>query len=360
MNWGGVRDQIQIDDDLGGMFGNAYTYDDNIEQAFPADATLRIVSDRGGINVQPSDGNSIKVVVHKKLYANNQGDADKYNEGTRPVITVNGNSVLLNANTNGAGDHGVSTDMDIFVPIKAALDVASRRGDLSVTGRKADVKISGQRGDIALNDIGGEVKISLEKGSIRVTRVTGDVNVEGRVDDVSVDDVSGAVTMSGEFFSDIRVSKVAKTVTFKSTRSDITLASVPGDIEISGDELRGSDIAGPSRLVLHSKEVHLDDVSGDLELESSNGEIEVHAASKLPIGKMIITGRKGDVTLVVPPNAGFQLDATARKGDITTDFGSIKVDSTSGGSAKATGSVGNGAARLVINADHGDIKITKS
>jgi hypothetical protein len=262
VNWGGVRDQIQIDDDLGGMFGNAYTYDDNVEQTFPADATLRIVSDRGGINVQP--------------------------------------------------------------------------------------------------DIGGEVKISLEKGSIRVTRVTGDVNVEGRVDDVSVDDVSGAVTMSGEFFSDIRVSKVAKTVTFKSTRSDITLASVPGDIEISGDELRGSDIAGPSRLVLHSKEVHLDDVSGDLELESSNGEIEVHAASKLPIGKMIITGRKGDVTLVVPPNAGFQLDATARKGDITTDFGSIKVDSTSGGSAKATGSVGNGAARLVINADHGDIKITKS
>ena len=47
------------------------------------------------------------MVVHKKLYANNQNDADKYNQGSKPQITVNGSSVLLNANTNGAGDHAV-------------------------------------------------------------------------------------------------------------------------------------------------------------------------------------------------------------------------------------------------------------
>src|SRR5262249_11196888 len=75
VNWGGVRDQIQIDDDLGGMFGNAFTYDDTIEQNFPSGGSLRIVSDRGAINVQPSDTDTIKIVVHKKLYANNQNDA---------------------------------------------------------------------------------------------------------------------------------------------------------------------------------------------------------------------------------------------------------------------------------------------
>ena len=360
VNWGGVRDQIQIDDDLGGMFGNAYTYNDNLEQTFPADGNLRIVSDRGAINVQPSDGDSIKVVVHKKLYANNQSDADKYNQGSKPVITVNGTSVLLNANTNGAGDHGVSSDLDVYVPRKAALDVASRRGDLNVTDRKADVKIAGQHGDMVLNDIGGAVKINLEKGSIRISKVMGDVDINGRIDDTSVEDVNGAVHMNGDFFNDIRVSKIAKTVTFKTSRSDLMLASVPGDLEISGDSLRGNDITGPSRLVMRSKEVHLDDVSGDLELESSNGDIEIHAANKLPLGKMTITGRKGDVTLVLPPNAGFQIDATTRKGDITTDFGNVKVDEVGGGTSKATGSVGNGAARLVINADMGDIKITKS
>jgi len=360
VNWGGVRDQIQIDDDLGGMFGNAYTFDDTIEQAFPSGGSLRIVSDRGAITVQPSDGDNIKVVVHKKLYANNQNDADKYNQGTKPMVTVNGTAVLLNANTNGAGDHGVSADMDIYVPRKAALDIASRRGDLNITQRNADVKISGQRGDLALNDIDGAVKINLEKGSIRITKVVGDVDIDGRIDDTSVEDVNGAVRMTGDFYNDIRVSKITKTVTFKTSRSDLTLASVPGDLEISGDSLRGTDVVGPSRLVMRSKEVHLDDVTGDLELESTNGDIEVHAANKLPLGRMTITGRKGDITLVLPPNAGFQVDATTRKGDIESDFGGLRIDNPSGGTSTATGSVGNGSAKLVIKADVGDIKISKS
>jgi len=222
------------------------------------------------------------------------------------------------------------------------------------------VKISWQRGDVVLNDIVGAVKINLEKGSVRISKVTGDVDIDGRVDDTTVEDVTGAVQMHGDFFNDIHVAKVSKTVTFKTSRSDLTLASVPGDLEISGDSLRGTDLTGPSRLVMRSKEVHLDDVSGDLDLESTNGDIEVHAANKLPLGKMTITGRKGDITLVLPPNAGFQLDATTRKGDIVSDFGSVKIDEEHGGTSRASGTVGNGAAKLVINADAGDIKINKS
>ena len=30
-DWGGVRDQLQMDDDVGGMFGNAYNFDDTLE-----------------------------------------------------------------------------------------------------------------------------------------------------------------------------------------------------------------------------------------------------------------------------------------------------------------------------------------
>jgi len=360
VNWGGVRDQIQIDDDLGGMFGNAFSFDDSLQQSFPADGSLRIVSDRGAINVQPSDGDTIKVVVRKRLYATNQKDADKYNEQTRPQITVSGNSVLLNANTNNSGDHAVTTDMDVYVPRKAALDIAGRRGDLNITDRKGDVKISWQRSDVVLNDIQGAVKINLEKGSVRVSKVVGDVDIDGRIDEANVDEVNGSVRLNGDYFDSIHLSKVTNTVTFKSARSDIMIAGVPGDLEVNGDSLRGTDVVGPSRMVMRSKEVHLDDVSGDLELESTNGDIEVHAASKLPLGKMNISGRKGDITVVLPPNAGFQVDATTRKGDIATDFGSVKIDQSGGGRSQATGTVGNGSAKLVINADVGDIRISKS
>ncbi|HEX8801399.1 MAG TPA: DUF4097 family beta strand repeat-containing protein [Terriglobales bacterium] len=358
VNWEGMRDQIQIDDDLGGMFGTAYTFDDTIEQSFPAGGSLRIVSDRGTINVTPADGNTIRVAVHKKLYANNQDDANKYNEGTKPQITLNGSNMLLNANTNGAGDHGVQADMDVFVPRDAAVEVASKRGDVSISTRKADVKLTVQHGDIALNEITGSAKMSLDKGSIRASNISGDVDIDGRVDDVTLEDVRGAVKLNGDFFNDIRLSKIGRTVEFKSARSDIALASVPGDLQISGDSLRATDASGPMRLVTRSKEIHLEGVTGDIQVENANGDIEIHAADKLPMGKMNLNGKHGDISLTIPANAGFQLEATTRKGDITTDFGSLKVDSSSGGS-HASGTVGNGASKLQINADTGDIRINK-
>jgi len=358
VNWEGMRDQMQIDDDLGGMFGTAFTFDDTLEQQFPTNGSLRVVSDRGAINVNPSDGNTIRVVVHKKLYAKNQDDANKFNEGSKPQVTVNGTSVLLNANTNGAGDHAVQADMDIFVPRGATVDVASKRGDVSISDRKADVKLTLQKGDITLNEITGNAKMSMDKGSIRASNVTGDVEIEGRVDNVTVEDVRGAVRLNGDFFNDIRLSKITKTVEFKSARSDISLASVPGDLEISGDSLRATDVSGPMRFVTRSKDIHLEGVTGEVQVENANGDIEVHPADKLPIGKMMLTGKHGDITVVLPANAGFQIDATTRKGDITSDFSPLRTEETNG-SSHTTGTIGNGATRLQINADTGDIRINR-
>ncbi len=358
VNWEGMRDQIQIDDDLGGMFGTAFTFDETIEQQFPKGGSLRVVSDRGAINITPVDGNTIRVVVHKKLYANNQNDANKFNDGSKPQITVNGTQVLLNANTNGAGDHAVQADMDIFVPRDAAVDVASKRGDVSISDRKADTKLAVQRGDITLSEVAGNVKMSLDKGSIRASNITGDVEVEGRVDNVTLEDVKGAVRLNGDFFNDIRLSKISKTVEFKSARSDITLASVPGDLEISGDSLRATDVGGPMRFVTRSKDIHLEGVTGDVEVENANGDIEIHPANKLPVGKMMLTGKHGDITVVLPANAGFQIDATTHKGDISSDFSPLRTEETNG-SSHTTGTIGNGATKLQINADTGDIRINK-
>jgi len=359
VNWEGMRDQIQIgDEDLGGMFGSSFTFEDTIEQSFPNKGSLRIVSDRGAINVTPSDGNTIRVVVHKKLYAKSQEDANKFNEGSKPQITVSGTSVVLNANTNGAGDHGVSTDMEIFLPADAVLEVASKRGDVTITGHKADVKLTVQRGDVNLADLGASAHVNLDKGSIRATKIAGDVDIDGRVDDVTLEEVKGGVRLSGDFFNNIRLSRIAKVVEFKSARSDITIAGVPGDLEISGDALRATDVTGPIRLVTRSKEIHLEGVNGDVEVENSNGDIEIHAAGKVPVGRMMITGKHGDVILVLPPNAGFTVDATTRKGEITSDFSPLRTEQTNGAS-RTTGTIGNGAAKLQINSDTGDIRINK-
>ena len=358
INWGGVRDQIEMDNDLGGIFGTAYTFDDTLQQPFPEKGNLRVVCDHGTLNISPADDNSLRVVVHKKLYAQNQNDANKYNEATHPQITITGSAVLLNANTNGAGDHGVESDMDIFVPRDAAIDIASKRGDVTINDRKSDVRVNLQHGDVALDDITGAAKINLDRGSVRASKIGGDLDIEGHIDNVSVDDCGGAVHLSGDFFQDMRFSKVARTLTFKSSRSDMEIASVPGELDISTDSVRGNSLTGPSRVVTRYKDIHLEDVSGDLQVETDHHDIDVRAANKLPVGKMNLSSKHGDITLTLPASAGFQIDANTRKGDITSEFSSIKV-STTNGKSEASGTVGNGAAKLQITADTGDIRISK-
>ncbi len=381
VNWDGMRDQLQMDDDLGGIFGTAYTFDDTLEQSFPAKGSLRIVSDRGAVNITPSEGNTIRVVVHKKLYAHTQDDANKFNTGSKPQITTDGSSVVLNANTNGAGDHAVQADMEIFIPDGTPVDVASKKGDVTISNLKAGVKIALQKGDVAVTEIGGPVQINLDKGSIRASQITGDVNVTGHVDSVNIDDVAGSVNLNGDFYEDIRLSKIAKTFTFKTSRSDMEIASVPGDIDIASDEVRGNELTGPSRVTTSSKDIHLEDVSGDLQVQSNNGDVEVTTAGKQPGAKMNFTTehgdvavtlsgktppekvnvvtRHGDVTLTMPLGTGFQVTADTRKGGITSDFDAVKVND-SNGSSRASGSVGNGNSKLQVNTDTGDIKIAKS
>jgi DUF4097 and DUF4098 domain-containing protein YvlB len=249
---------------------------------------------------------------------------------------------------------------------------------VTVTERKADVKIALQHGDVELNDIAGAAKVGLEKGSLRASKIAGDLDVDGRLDNVTIDEVAGAVHLNGDFYDDIRLSKIAKTVTFKTSRSDMEIASVPGDIEIASDEVRGSDLSGPSRVVTNSKNIHLEDISGDLQVESNNGNVEVTTAgkpgkmtvstqhgdvaltlaSKPPSDRVDVTTTHGDITLTLPSNPGFQITAGTRKGDITSDFGAVKVDE-SNGTSHATGTVGNGVSKLQINTDTGDIKIGK-
>src|SRR5580700_3541669 len=54
LNWGEIRNQINIDDGDFQLFGHNYSYDDQLRQTFPAGASLRVNNTRGAVNVKPS------------------------------------------------------------------------------------------------------------------------------------------------------------------------------------------------------------------------------------------------------------------------------------------------------------------
>ncbi len=357
-NWSELRDNLNIDDgDLDNIFGQTYSYDNILEHALAPEITaLRVNNDHGAVNVNASDDNKVTVTVRKRVGAESRNDADRYNTETMPQFTLAGNTIVLDARTQAANDHSVESDLDISVPRRMQVQITSRRGDVSVNGRQGEVDINTQHGDVSLEDVTGNVRLNLEKGSAKVAQITGDVHIDGRLNEISVTDITGSLQLDGEFDESVKLARISKNVAFKSSRTDLEFSSIAGELNLDSDDLHAEQLVGPVHLVTRSKEINLEDVSGDLRVQDDNGGIEISMRS---LGNVQIDNRSGDVHLSVPEKAGFRIDARTRDGEIESDFPGIKIDNGDHQSS-ASGTVGNGASHIVINNEHDGIEIRKS
>jgi putative adhesin/cell wall-active antibiotic response 4TMS protein YvqF len=357
VNWSGLHDQFNFDDnDFNGIFGQSFNYNDNLEQDFPAGASLKVIDTHGAVSVHASDGNKITVVIRKRVGADNQNDADKYNNETKPTLAAIGGLVTLDAKADAAGDHSVETDLDISLPRKAQVSIVSRRGDVNLSGRDGNVDIAAQHSDTSVEDVSGNVKVNQEKGSVKIEQITGDVHVQGRVNEVSLADVKGAVQLDGEFQESVKLARITKSVTFKSSRTDMEFSRIEGTLDLDSDELHAQQITGPLHLTTRSKNIQLEEVSGDVRLQDDNGAVEVGMRT---LGNIQIDNRNGEVQLSLPDKASFRLDARTRDGEIQSDFPELKINSDEH-EAKASGSVGNASSHIVLNNEHNSIEIRKA
>jgi DUF4097 and DUF4098 domain-containing protein YvlB len=227
---------------------------------------------------------------------------------------------------------------------------------VNVSGRSGNVDISTQHSDTSVDDITANVKVSQEKGSVKIEQVTGDVHIDGRVNELTVADIKGSVQLDGEFQESVKLERIAKMVTFKSSRTDLELSRIGGSLDLDSDDLHAEDITGPLHLTTRSKNIRLEGVSGDVRMQDDNGTVEVvmHV-----LGNVQIDNRNGDVQLSLPDKAGFRVDARTRGGEIQSDFPELTVNNDEH-EARATGSVGNGSSHIVLNNEHEGIEIRKA
>jgi DUF4097 and DUF4098 domain-containing protein YvlB len=354
-DWGQIRDQMHIEGADFPWWGHTYDYSSNLEQAFPAGGSLRVTNPRGAINVSASADNRLRVTVHKRINAEKQEEADKWNSSTQPQINVSGQVVTLNANTRGAGDHWVSTDLDIALPRKASVVASTTHGDISIMGREGNAELTSQNGDVSVTDLNGSLTLDLQHSSARVSQISSDVTVQGRANDVSIEDVKGTVHLDGDFMESVKLSRIAKPVSFKSTRTNMDLSQLSGYLNLDSGDLEATNVVGPFRLRTRSKDIMLNGISNDVHLENSNGAVEVHVNK---LGGLDIKNLKGDIRIFVPAKSGFQLEAQARDGEIQTDFTDLKINNGEDHST-ANGTVNGGGPRMVLENEHGTIEIRK-
>lgn len=359
VNWNNLRSEMDIpDDEFGKWFGQKFEYTENLDQDFTANANLKVIGDRGDIKITPSSDGKLHIVIRKVVYADNQVEANKMNQVVQPTITTVDNVVTVDASRNSDWK-GSSLNLEIMAPKKAMADVMITRGQITVSGRDANVKLQTQRGGITIEDIVGSADIHLRasNGDFTAKRVSGDITVQGKAGDVKVAEVGGAVSLQGDYFGSINFSKVAKGVSFKSSRTDMQVAKLDGNLSMDSGEMRGNAMAGPFRMNANRGwDVHLEDISGELRVENTRGEVELHP--KAPYGNVEVSNRQGRILVVMPAAAGFQVDARARRGEIETDFDLTKTDDKR--EARLTGNVNKGGPKITLSNENGVIELRKN
>lgn len=363
VDWKNLGDHIQLGDDEGldEIFsGSTFDYSGELSSDFAAAGNiLHINDDRGTITINVSDSNpndkKLKVSWRKKVRAEKQEEADRYNAKTDPRITQGDKVTTLDANTGGAGDKSVTVDMDVYVPSNTALVIVSRHGDVTIAGMSSTVEINHQRGEVNVSDHTGNVTLNLDNSSAQLEHVKGDVTIQGKANEVGVEDVDGTLHLNGEFQESVRLVRIGKTVTFHSSRTEMEFSRIDGRLDLDSGDLRADSITGPMHLTTHSKDISLEGLSGDLRLEDGNGTVSVGLYKP---GNIQIDNRKGDVQVTIPPNTAVKVEARTRGGDIESDFGEIKIDSRDD-QASASGSIGTNGPKLALNCDKGTIEIRK-
>ncbi len=358
LNWGGIQSEIEAEDSdfgdfMGGFWGTPYEFTDNFSAPVKPATQIKIVGGRGDIRITASQDDQAHAVVTKKIRSDSQENANKANEATRPKFEQQGGILLLDL-SGGSYQHG-RFDLDLELPRQTSLSVNARVGDISIEDREGAVDASSDNGDISVEKIKGDVSSHMRRGSFTAKNVAGNVTLDGRVNDTNISDVTGTLNMTGTYWGDMQLARIGKQVHFISSRTDLQFARLDGEFNMEPDDLRANSIAGPFKIDTRSKGIHLQDVSGSVEINNRNGTVEVRP--KAPLGNLNITNVHGEIDLTMPANAGFQLSAESVGGDIQSDY-TLSVDN-SHNIATASGTVGKGGPEVHLRADHGTIQIRK-
>ncbi|HKR96234.1 MAG TPA: DUF4097 family beta strand repeat-containing protein [Candidatus Angelobacter sp.] len=286
---------------------------------------LEVMSGSGNIVVHT--GGSGSVYVAAKIHANNgvswlfgSGNVDDriHRIEQNPPVVQNGNSITIGKIEDRDLTRNISIDYDVTVPAQTHVNSHSGSGDLSISGLQSPAIAKTGSGNVTVDHVSAEVRASSGSGDLKISTTKGVLYCNTGSGNIHADDITGDV--------------------FANTGS--------GNIEVR--QTGGGSVKAETG----SGNVKLYGVKGGLRASAGSGDI--HAEGE-PTSDWQLGAGSGNITLRVPSQASFNIDAR-------TSSGSLKVNHpvTMQGSLSHNhiqGKVGNGGVLLDVHTGSGDIEV---
>jgi hypothetical protein len=351
---------------LGGweMLGENYEYPYQPKAVKAASKTPRIVieSFRGNAQITGSDSGEVRVSGVKSVRAMESKDAEKMDKDSPLEVVTQGDRIIIRCNQDRADSRSrMTSKLDIVVPRGASVDARGRYGDFDIRDIDGQVEIYSDNAGVRLDNIAGNVKLDLRKSDIvRAIGVKGDVELKGRGDDVELENILGTVTVNGAYSGTVQLRNLAKPVRYTGVNADFQFEKVPGEVRSTISNLMATNFVGPARInATKAKDVQLSDFTQTVDIGLDRGDIELRPG-RLPLGRIEVNTKHGEIDFAVPAQARFELKATASRGEVSNDYGdALRVESSGSRGQILTGTVGSGGPRIVLTSGRGTVTIRK-
>ena len=346
--------------ELGGLdiFGESYDYPLSAEKSSTKAPRIILESFRGNARITGADVQSVKVTGHSTIRSLDQASADRAN-GEAP-LEVDGDPGEIHIRTSqnrvSGSNRRISADLDIVVPAGSSIEAHGRSGDFDISGLKGSIDISSDNASVRLEDIGGNVVVEARGGDIlRAVKVKGSVEFKGRGSDIDLQDIAGPVTINGSYTGNSQLHNLAATLRIVTPYTEFSAEKVT-DMRLTLGNLNASDLTGPVRMTSsRSWDVTLTNFTTSLDVNLSGGDVDLRPGL-LPLAKMDVRSRSGQVELALPQGAKFDLTASSSRGSVDNEFGEpLKLEPTGRRGATLRGS--NGGPSVNISTDSGQVVV---
>jgi hypothetical protein len=304
--------------------------EENVSQTLDGAPGGRLIVDVdfGTIDVAAGPDDKISVAAHRKIDSDNDAQEKEYFASTPVSVSKDGNTVTIRARRKDK-DKGMNwsgrCNMDARYTVRVP---KSFNSELRTGG--GTIMVAELTGTMSADTSGGKLKFTHLKGPTGATTSGGSIELNACEGPLKVDTSGGRIdAMDGNGSLEARTSG-----------GSIVVRNFSGDtkVETSGGRLS------------------FENVNGKIFGRTSGGSISAKLKSPVP-GDVNLETSAGAIELMVPPDAGLDIEAEASSGRVTSElpFMGTRTDRES-----MKGKINGGGKSVVLRSGAGSISIKPS
>ena len=285
---------------------------------------LEVSSGSGEITVRTGASNSVSVSakIHASsgswLFGSGNLEENIHKIEQNPPIEQQGNTIRIGRIEDSELTRHISIDYDVTVPAQTKLNAHTGSGEISVNGVQLPLTARTGSGSVTAENIGAEARLNSGSGGITVHGVKGSMHAETGSGSIRGDGVAGEIVA--------------------------TTGSGSVDLEQTAP--------GDARVETGSGSVKLRGLKGGLRASTGSGGIHVEGE---PTHDWHLGAGSGTISVKVPAQASFNLDARTSSGSLTVNHQVTMQGAISKNHIQ--GKVGNGGVIIDVHTGSGNVEI---